>query len=203
MKNTLYTFLFLILITSCKKEDEIVPVIKNDIYKMNLDTTITYPTYSWNQKHHSVDVDDDGMDDISFNLNFHYFTTDFGTFVGGSSIYYCGIKSIDSSFFFAIYNDTIDSNLFEDGQEITRYADWSGSKTVYSFQHEYAASSLIIRNLENPFVLNNGYLAIKRVVGVNTYYGWARIRVEPKTSLTIYEVAFNRIANQPLKIGQK
>ena len=205
MKNILYLIVFSLFISSCKKKEVVVelPISKYDIKVIELDTIITYPSYSWQAKNYNIDLDIDGKNDVNFTVNHHSFTTDFGTFIGYSNIYFSGISSVDLDYSFAIYNDTLNTNLFEEGELITPNSKWNTAPTIYFFRHEYVSSGLIINKLTNPFIHNYGFIAIRKIVDKDTYYGWAKVSVDPKSSLSIYECAFNRVSNIPIRIGQK
>jgi hypothetical protein len=48
----------------------------------------------------------------------------------------------------------------------------------------------------------DGYMALKLVVGTNSYFGWARLGTTGTSSFTIKEFAYNSIPNRPILAGE-
>ena len=207
LKKLLIFLVPLLFIASCQKD---VPVVltepisppKYDIYVDVLDTTWICQSVLGPYDNLFIDVDEDGINDLYFKALSATFSTDFGTFIGYSYIYYFGINGLGSSYNFALHKDSVSNQLYEEGYLISDSTNWAGDFEFYFFQHEYTSSNSIIKKFRDVFHGNMAFVAIKKIVDQDTYYGWIRLKVNPKISLTIYEIAYNRIPNQPIRIGQ-
>lgn len=194
------TFLVLVLfIASCKKEETPEPAIQYDIYvnDWNPDMVVSTSVFP-------LDINGNGQTDFSFQA---IETTQWYDSLGYDVYFkfrYEGIIPMDTTFKIALFKDTLNFNLFGNNEMINTSANWGSSAILYEKGWwDHSNSNSFVERYSSPFEVNNGegYLALKREVNGDVYYGWIHLNVQPD-QVTFYESGFNQIPNVPIRIGQ-
>lgn len=194
------TFLvFVLFIASCKKEEAPEPTVQYDIYvnDWNPDLVSTGAIVNF-------DLDGDGQRDIAFSALEQTLWNDSSGYDVYDRARYEILEIVDFSFKIATYNDTVNSNLFVQNELINSFSRWESGLTLYGKRWwDHSNSNSNVEFYYNPYEINNGegYLALKREVNGDVYYGWIHLNVQPD-QVTFYESGFNQIPNVPIRIGQ-
>jgi hypothetical protein len=203
-----YLVLFLPLIifnfTSCKKEEieNPDPIKKTDprydihIVTLNLKDSADVLYY--------LDINGDGVVDC------HYAPRTNVTGYDSSGYTVAGIDQsrrfwmADSSFRIAMFNDSLNKNIFEFNDEISVNTQWLRAFLIYRKQWFVHPSHTNIESFYHPFsgVNGQGYLAIQQSVDDKVYYGWISISVA-EDEVIIHQTGFNNVANEPIRMGQE
>lgn len=204
MINKFIPLAFFILITSCKKDPVITPTVKTyDIYvnKWNPDTTISNSVLT-----PLFRLDLDGDQNLDFTYEQHTWSQWHDS--SGYDVYSIrnlqGISFTDTNFSQAYYSDSNALSVFHNGDLIPLNADWKTSSYSYAIKYWLHPSFRTIEYFTYPFENSGGlgYVAVRKQVGSDYFYGWINLKVE-KDQVTFYETGFNRIANEPIRVGQK
>lgn len=193
---------FVLFIASCKKEEtpEPKPAVQYDIYVNDWNPGLIPGWYSYNP----LDIIGDGQTDLklSFYGDVQWYDS------SGYDVYFIShydvLELVDTTFKIATYNDTINYNLFTTNELIQPSVKWEKGVILYGKRWwDHSNSNSNVEYYSYPFEVNNGdgYLALKREINGDVYYGWIHANVKPDT-VTFYESGFNKIPNVPIQIGQ-
>ena len=198
----LFPLLLILLVgfASCKKEPIEEPEKLYDIYVKDFNLKITEIN-----KTIGFDINDDGEFDCNYSSRVYS--------NGFDSAGYLVVNVFDSRYFsgsdstveVTMYLDSLDNKLFKIHDIINEDGKWLRSNKLYYKRYwKHYGGNITIEIWDFPYYENSGigYVAIRRRIGDDFYYGWLRLGVQDDI-FTIYSSAFNRIPNVPIQIGQK
>lgn len=200
MKRYIFlTGLLMILLGSCKKEDNETPGTGNIVYK-KIDSVLAY------QRHAILNIDNDSIADIILGseLIIHnntphlylYAATDARNF-NKLLVKQENIEAISGYWAYPrAANQIIESNTGE-GYRWIRKPDKAILADITSTGNTPVFNG-VWKNLEKH------YLGIQLVINNQNHFGWICISHEIGTQvLTIHDLAYNTVADQPIKAGER
>lgn len=199
-RHILFSTLFVVLLGACKKEDNEPPADTGNIVYQKIDSTLGY------QQHVTLKIDNDSISDMLL----------------GSSLVMHNNKP--HLYLYAATNSkTLNKILVKQGNIEAVNGYWSeplsAGETIESNTEEqylwtripHKALLADITTTGNTTTFNGTwknlqkhYMGIQLVINNQKHFGWICISHQNNTEiLTIHDLAYNSIADQPIKAGQK
>lgn len=191
----------LILNTGCKKDDEEKPAENSNVEFIDITDIVVDATTATPEEGVKLDINKDGVDDIAiYAYNETY---------EGNLYQYTSVDVLADGA--SVATRKVAAPLLEDGYNYYMASDLAANQDIKgaSFLNEYGFTS--IYNTYGGEKFKDGlqgkgdkYVGVKFKIGEATHYGWLKVNVDANgVKITVKEAAYNKVADETLKAGEK